>query len=454
MAKVFFISLGCAKNLVDSELILGLIRGDGYEVADEPSDAEIAVVNTCAFIRPAIEESIETILELARLKQKGGLRLLLVAGCFVQRYGRKLIREIPEVDGWLGTGQIHRVLELLKPIKGNTPLMFIDRPLFLADHSFPRAQTTPFYSSYLKIAEGCSHRCSYCIIPALRGPYRSRTLESLLMDAKAMVERGTIELNLVAQDTTSYGHDLDPPHRLEELLEGLLAIGGLRWLRILYAHPHYITDRLLDLMEAEEVLCPYLDVPIQHVNRDILRAMRRPSGNESMYQLIERIRRRSRRIALRTTLLVGFPGETEDRFRELCRFVTEARFERLGVFPFSPEKGTRAARIKGTVPPRVVNRRVRELMEMQAEIGRELNQGLIGTTLPVLVEGLCRDTNLLLTGRIATMAPDVDGQVLINKGSGMVGEMVPVLITEAHSYDLVGRIVKGSRGENHHGTAS
>jgi ribosomal protein S12 methylthiotransferase len=454
MPKVFFVSLGCAKNLVDSELMLGLITGSGYEVTNHPSDAEIAIVNTCAFIRPAIEESIETILELARLRQEGRLRRLLVAGCFVQRYGRKLIREIPEVDGWLGTGQIHRVLELLEPIKGNTPLMFIDRPLFLADHSFPRAQTTPFYSSYLKIAEGCSHRCSYCIIPALRGPYRSRTLESLFIEAKAMVEHGVIELNLVAQDTTSYGHDLDPPHSIEELLEGLLGIRGLRWLRILYAHPHFITDRLLDLMEAEEVLCPYLDVPIQHVNRDILRAMRRPSGDESMYQLIERIRRRSRRIALRTTLLVGFPGETEDRFRELCRFVKEVRFERLGIFPFSPEKGAHAVRIKSAVPPRVANRRVRELMEIQAEIGRELNQGLIGTTLPVLVEGLCQDTDLLLTGRIAAMAPDVDGQVLINEGSGMVGEMVPVRITEAHPYDLVGRIVKGGRDENHHGTAS
>jgi len=454
MAKVFFVSLGCAKNLVDSELMLGLIRGNGYEITNEPSDAEIAIVNTCAFIRPAIEESIETILELARLKHKGGLRCLLIAGCFVQRYGRKLSREIPEVDGWLGTGQIHRVIELLEPIKGNTPVMFIDRPLFLADHSFPRAQTTPFYSSYLKVAEGCSHHCSYCIIPALRGPYRSRTVDSLLMEAKAMVEHGVIELNLVAQDTTSYGRDLDPPHSLEELLEGLLTIAGLKWLRILYAHPHYITDRLLDLMDTEEVLCPYLDVPIQHVNQDILRTMRRPSGNESMYQLIERIRRRSRRIALRTTLLVGFPGETEIRFRELCRFVREVKFERLGIFPFSPEKGTRAARIKSTVPPRVVNRRVRQLMEIQAEISKELNQGLVGTTQPVLVEGLCQETDLLLTGRIAIMAPDVDGQVLINEGSGVVGEIVPVRITEAYTYDLVGRIAEGSKGENNHERAS
>jgi ribosomal protein S12 methylthiotransferase len=440
MTKVFFISLGCAKNLVDSELMIGLIRNNGYDITDDPSDAEIAIVNTCAFIRPAIEESIDTILELARLRQDGSLRRLLVAGCFVQRYGKKLIREIPEVDGWLGTGQIHKVMELMKPIKGKNPIMLIDRPLFLADHSFPRAQTTPFYSSYLKIAEGCSHRCSYCIIPALRGPYRSRTIASLLIEAKALVEHGTIELNLVAQDTTSYGHDLDPPGTLEDLLESLLAIKGLKWLRILYAHPQYITDRLLDLLDTEEVLCPYLDVPIQHVNQEILRGMRRPSANGSIYQLIERIRCKSRRIALRTTLLVGYPGETEEQFRELCRFVREVKFERLGVFPFSPEKGTQAARIKPMTPQKVVNRRLRELMEIQAEISKECNQRLIGTTLPVLVEGLCRETDLLLTGRTAAMAPDVDGRVLINQGSGIVGEIVPVQITETHAYDLVGKI--------------
>jgi ribosomal protein S12 methylthiotransferase len=443
MAKVFFINLGCAKNLVDSEFMLGLIRGNGYEITDEPLDAEIAIVNTCAFIRPATEESIDTILELARLKQDGRLSRLLVAGCFVQRYGRKLMREMPEVDGWLGTGQIHRLLELMTPVNLRAPAMFIDRPLFLADHRHPRAQTTPFYSSYLKVAEGCSHRCSYCIIPALRGPYRSRTLESLLLEARAMVECGVIELNLVAQDTASYGRDLDPPRTLEDLLEALLTIDGLRWLRILYSHPYHITERLLDLINAEEVLCPYLDMPIQHVNQEILRAMRRPSGTESLYRLVERIRRRSRRISLRTTLLVGFPGETVDQFRELRQFVREVQFDRLGVFPFSPEKGAHAARLKKTVPKKVVEGRVQELMEIQAEISRGLNQRLIGNTMPVLVEGLCRDTDLLLTGRIATMAPDVDGQVLINEGSGIVGGIAPVQITEAHPYDLVGRIVDG-----------
>jgi ribosomal protein S12 methylthiotransferase len=440
MARVFFINLGCAKNLVDSECMLGLIKEQGHEITGEPSNSEIAIVNTCAFIGPAVDESIDTILSLALMKEQGHIQRLVVAGCFVQRYGRKLLREMPEVDAWLGTGKIHKIRDVLTISHDSSPLMLVDRPLFLADHSHPRVQTTPFYSSYLKIAEGCSHRCSFCIIPSLRGRYRSRTIESLLLEAQNMVERGVIEINLVAQDTTSYGHDLDPPRGLEDLLEGLLTISGLRWLRILYAHPSHITDRLLDLIDSEEALCPYLDVPIQHVNPDILRSMGRPFGPESVRTLLERIRRRTRKIALRTTLLVGFPGETQGHFRELCDFVKEARFDRLGVFAFSPEKGTHAARLNHAISRREVDSRVQELMEIQVHVSRELNRERIGNTLPVLVEGLSQETDLLLSGRTATMAPDVDGQVLINEGWGIVGEIAPVQITEAHTYDLVGRI--------------
>jgi ribosomal protein S12 methylthiotransferase len=444
MTKLFFINLGCAKNLVDSEFMLGLIKREGYEISEEPSDADIAIVNTCAFIRPAVDESIDTILEIARFKEEGRLRKLVVAGCFVQRYGRKLLREIPEVDAWLGTGQIHRIGEVLKTSDSNNAVMFINRPLFLADHREPRAQTTPFYTSYLKIAEGCSHRCSYCIIPPLRGPYRSRTVDSLFIEATHMVEQGVIEINLVAQDTSSYGRDLDPPSTLEDLLERLLTIQGLKWLRILYAHPSHITERLLDLFDSQEVLCPYLDVPIQHVNTDILRIMGRPVGSESIYQMIDRIRRRSRRLTLRTTLLVGFPGETEEHFRELCDFIREAQFDRLGVFAFSPEKGTLAARLKNTIPQDITKHRVQDLMEIQGEISRELNRELIGKCIPVLVEGLSPETELLLSARTATMAPEVDGHVLINEGTGMTGEIVPVQVTEAYTYDLVGSITSGN----------
>ncbi len=443
MRKVFLINLGCAKNLVDSEHILGLIKEEGYDITDDPSDAEIAIVNTCAFIRPAVEESIDTILGLASLKEKGSLRLLVVAGCFVQRYGRKLLREIPEVDGWLGTGQIYRIGEVLRATEDSSPIILLDRPCFLADHRSPRVQTTPFYSAYLKIAEGCSHPCSFCIVPSLRGPFRSRTVGSLFIEAQKMVERGVREINLVAQDTSWYGHDLDPPRTLEDLLEELLTISGLKWLRILYAHPYHVTERLLGLIHSEEMLCPYLDVPIQHVNPDILKAMGRPLNSESIPQLIQRIRKGSRKIALRTTVMIGFPGETEERFRELCDFIREARFDRLGVFPFSPEKGTPAARLKDVIPQEMVECRIQEVMEIQAENSRKLNEELVGKTVPVLVEGLHPETDLLLSGRTATMAPKVDGQVLINEGSATVGEIVPVRITEAHTYDLVGSTERG-----------
>ena len=443
MRKVFLINLGCAKNLVDSEHILGLIKEEGYDITDDPSDAGIAIVNTCAFIRPAVEESIDTILGLASLKEKGSLRLLVVAGCFVQRYGRKLLREIPEVDGWLGTGQIYRIGEVLRATEDSSPIVLLNRPRFLADHRSPRVQTTPFYSAFLKIAEGCSHPCSFCIVPSLRGPFRSRTVGSLFIEAQKMVDRGVREINLVAQDTSWYGHDLDPPHTLEDLLEELLTISGLKWLRILYAHPYHVTERLLGLIDSEEMLCPYLDVPIQHVNPDILKAMGRPLNSESIPQIIEKIRKGSRKIALRTTVMIGFPGETEERFRELCDFIKEAGFDRLGVFPFSPEKGTPAARLKHGIPQEMVECRIQEVMEIQAENSRKLNEGLVGKTVPVLVEGLHPETDLLLSGRTATMAPEVDGQVLINEGSATVGEIVPVQITEVHTYDLVGSIQRG-----------
>jgi len=444
MPNVFLINLGCAKNLVDSEHILGLInQEEGFDITGDPAGADIAIVNTCAFIRPAVEESIDTILELASLKKQGHLKRLLVVGCLVQRYGKKLLREIPEVDGWLGTSQINRIREVLGPEPANRPILLISRPDFLADHTAPRVQTTPFYSAYLKIAEGCSHRCSYCLIPALRGRFRSRAVNSLFIEAREMVDRGVKEINLVAQDTTLYGHDLDPPCTLEGLLEKLLTISGLKWLRILYAHPYHVTERLLDLVDSEEALCPYLDVPIQHVNPDVLRAMGRPLHSESIPQLIERIRHRSRKITLRTTVMIGFPGETQEQFRELCRFVTETKFDRVGVFAFSPEKGTPAARLKNCIPQEVMESRIKEIMEIQADNSRKLNKALVGKIVPVIVEGLSPETDLLLTGRTARMAPDVDGQVLINEGTAMVGEIVPVHITEAHTYDLVGGIERG-----------
>ena len=440
--KVFLISLGCAKNLVDSEYMLGLIKSKGFDLAADVEDARIAVVNTCAFIPTSVEETIDTILELVNFKVQGRLEKLVVAGCFVQRYGYKLRREMPEVDGWLGKGEIHRIVDLIQnDIKSGPVPFLINRPTYLADHCVPRVLTTPFFSAYLKIAEGCAHSCSYCIIPNLTGPFRSRNLKSLVIEAKKMVGLGVKEINLVAQDIAMYGEDLGGNICLEELLERLSIINGLKWIRLLYCHPNGVSDRLLNLIESEEVISPYLDIPLQHVNENILKGMGRNYSRETPLELIERIGSLRRRVSIRTTLMVGFPGETEKNFDELCCFVGSARLDHLGVFVFSGEKGTPAARLKSAVDPKEARKRQDKIMNIQANISKKANQRMLGNTIPVLIEGVSPETDLLLNGRTENMAPDVDGQVLINKGEGVIGEIMPVLINEAHTYDLIGEII-------------
>ncbi|MBN2125139.1 MAG: 30S ribosomal protein S12 methylthiotransferase RimO [Deltaproteobacteria bacterium] len=439
--KVCLISLGCPKNLVDSENILGILDRSGYVPVSGLEEAETAVINTCGFVQSAVEETIDTILEAVEEKTHGRLKRVFVTGCFVQRYGYKLRGEIPEVDGWLGTGQIERIAELLGAPPTDPPPFFISRPLYLADHRTPRVQTTPFYTAYLKIAEGCCHRCTFCLIPALTGPYRSRDPDSIMAEATVMAERGVKEINLVAQDTASYGLDLPGSTRLEDLLERLAKTEGLRWIRLLYCHPWGISDRLLELLDGLETLCPYLDVPLQHVSGGVLRSMGRAEQWESPQRMVERIRSRTRRISIRTTLMVGFPGETEEDFKSLCRFVEAAAFERLGTFIYSPEQGTPAARLPGLVEPLTARQRRDEIMGIQAAISRKINEGMVGKVLPVLIEGMSPETDLLLTGRTPAMAPEVDGQVLINKGKGMVGDISPVRITAAHTHDLIGEIL-------------
>ncbi|MFC1819549.1 30S ribosomal protein S12 methylthiotransferase RimO [Thermodesulfobacteriota bacterium] len=439
--KIFLISLGCAKNLVDSENILGLLKERGFSVVSSLEEAEIAIINTCGFIQSAVEECIDTIFEIIAKKKNGELGRLFVTGCFVQRYGYKLRREIPEVDGWLGTGEIYKIADLLEEEKDLSPSFFIGRPTFLADHTTPRIQTTPFFSAYLKIAEGCSHDCSFCSIPGLRGRFRSRKIDSLIIEAEQMVGRGVKEINLIAQDTTMYGRDLDGEIRLEDLLERLLMLRGLRWIRILYSHPNGVSERLFGLMEEEEVICPYLDLPLQHVNKKILNAM----GRKGFYdvnplKLIQRIRSVTRRLSIRTTLMIGFPGETDEIFQELYNFVRIAELDHIGTFIYSPEKGTRAARLKGTPDREVTEERLDAIMTLQEEISKKKNQQMVNQIVSVLIEGISPETDLLLIGRTAAMAPDVDGQVLINKGQGVVGEIMPVLIKEAHAYDLIGEI--------------
>ena len=439
--KVFMVSLGCAKNLVDSENMLGLLKKRGFSIASSIEEAGIAIINTCGFIQPAVEESIETVFEVIQRKNCGALEKVYVAGCFVQRYGYKLRRQIPEVDGWLGTGEIYRITDLLEHKNKSSSPFFIGKPIFLADHNTPRIQTTPFYSAYLKISEGCPHRCSFCSIPGIRGHLRSRGIDSLIIEAREMVGRGVKEINLISQDTTMYGSDLNSGIGLEDLLERLLLIRGLRWIRILYSHPFEISDRLLGLMQGEETICPYLDIPLQHVNKDILKAMGRLFSEGNSMRLIERIRSLTRPISIRTTLMVGFPGETDDIYKELYDFVETARFDHLGAFIYSPEKGTLAARLKGIPDHRIAEERLDAIMRLQANISKKNIQRLVNQTVPVLIEGLSPETDLLLSGRTATMAPDVDGRVLINKGQGVVGEITPVLIKEAYVYDLVGEII-------------
>ena len=427
---------------MDSENVLGLLKTNGFPLVSRIQEAEVAIINTCGFIQSAVEESIDTILEVAKKKRKGELEALFVMGCFVQRYGYKLLKEIPEVDGWLGTGEIHKIVDILGAGSKDPPSFLISRPTYLADHSVPRAQTTPFYSAYLKIAEGCSHRCSYCTIPRLRGAFRSRSMASLLIEAENMAGRGVKEINLIAQDTTMYGRDLGGDIRVEDLLERLIQVQGLCWIRMLYGHPQGISDRLLELMDGEQMICPYLDIPFQHINGKILKAMGRHSNGETLWQLIERIRSKTRQISLRTTVMVGFPGETDQVFDELYNFIKAVEFDHLGAFIFSPEQGTPAARSEAVVEERVAKERLEAIMHLQAEISRKKNQGIVGQRVSVLVEGISPETDLLLKGRTATMAPEVDGQVLINKGEGVIGEIASVRITEAHTYDLVGEIVQ------------
>ena len=433
--------MGCAKNLVDSENMIGLLKEQDFPMVSRLEEAEIAIVNTCGFIQSAVEESVDTILEVAAHKKMGKLERLFVVGCFVQRYGYKLRKEIPEVDGWLGTGELLKIVDMLAEESGSYPSFFINKPTFLADHSVPRIRATPFYSAYLKIAEGCSHKCSYCTIPRLRGPLRSRDLASLIIEAENMVGSGVKEINLIAQDTTMYGKDLGQANCLEDLLGRLLQIGGIEWIRILYGHPLRISDRLLELMDGEEIICPYLDIPLQHVNENILKAMGRNYKGESPLQLIERIRSGRRHVSLRTTVMVGFPGETDEIFDELYHFVETAQFDHLGAFIFNPEKGTPAARLKGIVERDVARKRLETIMALQAEISLNKNRRMIDRVERVLIEGVSPETDLLLRGRTATMAPDVDSQVLINRGQGNVGKIVPVLIKEAHPYDLIGEII-------------
>jgi len=432
------VSLGCPKNLVDSEVILGLLSREGYLLTTDPSRADILIVNTCSFIEDATREAVETVLQLSSLKKEGRCRLFVVAGCLPQRYGEVLERELPEVDLFVGTGAFQQLPLLLshKP-KQKT---FLPKPTFLYNEETPRILSTPPFIAYLKIAEGCSNACTFCTVPKIRGRYRSRKPRSVLEEARRLADQGVQELILVAQDTTAYGRDLRDGTNLEKLLKNLVKVDGLRWIRVLYSYPKadHFTDRLLELMAQENKVCPYLDLPIQHIDDEILRRMGRRARDAEIRSLLRKIRIFLPEISLRTSLIVGFPGEKESQFKALLAFVEEVQFDHLGAFKYSPEEGTPASRLPHRVPERVKGERLRTLMEVQKKISLKKYQKMVGQRRVVLVEGPQRKQGVL-RGRLQSQAPEIDGSVFLD-GKAQPGDWVEARITQALPYDLVGQI--------------
>lgn len=440
--KVSMVSLGCPKNLVDAEVMLGCLAKDQYEITTDEHDADIIIVNTCSFIKEAKQESIDTILDLADRKQDGNCKLLVVTGCLPQRYQEELAKELPEVDIFVGTGDYPRIAEIIaEKRQSDEQLRYVGDPNFVYDETLPRLKSSPAYTAYLKIAEGCSNCCSYCVIPSLRGAFRSRPLDSLLQEARELVASGVKEVNLIAQDVTAYGRDLPGRPSLETLIKELAALDGLQWIRLLYAYPDGITNSLIQTIKEEEKVCKYLDIPIQHISDPVLKRMNRRSSEAEIRALIEKLREEIPDIALRTSLIVGFPGETEEDFRKLLHYVEEVQFDRLGVFCYSREEGTPAAEMPDQVSERLKRERHKKLMRAQARVSFKRNRRLIDTTEQVIVEGLSDETDLLLKGRSSRQAPDIDGQVYITAGSANVGDIVTLRITDSSDYDLIGEIV-------------
>lgn len=436
------VSLGCPKNLVDAEVMLGYLSNTGYTITTDEHDADIIIVNTCSFIKEAKQESIDTILDLADRKHDAKCRLLIVAGCLPQRYQQELASELPEVDIFVGTGDYPRIAEIIaEKYEVEGQILYTGDPNYLYDAELPRMQSTPLYTAYLKIAEGCSNCCSYCVIPSLRGGFRSRPAKLLLEEARRLVANGARELNLVAQDITRYGSDLGEGVNLQWLVSQLHEIVGLRWIRLLYAYPDGITDGLLKIMREGEKVCKYLDIPIQHISDPILKRMNRRSSEDEIRALIPKIRAEVPGIALRTSLIVGFPGETEEDFRKLLHFVEESQFDRLGVFCYSREDGTPAAEMPDQVSERIKRDRYKKLMRAQARLSFKRNRRLVDMVEDVMVEGYSEETELLLKGRTSRQAPDIDGQVYITAGQANVGDIVRLRITDSSDYDLIGEII-------------
>ena len=437
--KVALVSLGCPKNLVDSEIMLAKLSEAGYELTPRAEEAQLVIVNTCGFIESAKKESIDAILQVSKLKESGACRKVVVTGCLSQRYKGELSRELPEVDLFLGTNEYDRITELVG--NGNGRREVFSHHLIAYEKPLARVLATPSYTAYLKIAEGCSRPCTFCVIPQIRGRFRSRPSAAILEEAQKLAAQGVREINLIAQDINYYGKDVQGEIDLPKLLEKLNQIEGLQWIRVLYNYPLGMDAPLLEAYASLDKVCKYVDVPLQHISDRILAGMRRGITREGTYRLIERIRENIPGVVLRTTFIVGFPGETEEDFEELMEFVRRSAFHHLGVFAYSQEEESIAGRMENQVSPKVAQRRQDALMKLQTEISARLNRKMLGTIQKVLVEGISEESDLLLQGRLATQAPEIDGVVYLNEGTASPGEFVRVEITDSHTYDLVGRIL-------------
>ncbi len=441
--RVHLVSLGCPKNRVDSEVMIGKIRGSDCELVDSPDQADVIVVNTCSFIQPATEESIDTVLEMAGYKDTGQCEKLIVTGCMVQRFGTALEDELPEVDHFLGTGEYHRIDEVLKSRDATAPKTHVDVPMYIHDEFAPRVNSWKSHSAWLKISEGCNHRCAFCIIPTLRGKMRSRTIDSLVTEARNLAAEGVKELNLVSQDSTAYGRDFTDGTDLGSLLRSLAQVEGIEWIRLHYAYPIGLPASLLAAIAEEPKVCSYLDMPLQHASGPMLKAMRRGVTRAGQERILERVRTAVPGIAIRTTFIVGFPGETDEDFEELVDFVRSQNFDRVGVFTYFQEDGTAAALLPDQVPEEVRLDRQRILMEVQAEVSRGRLDALIGQELPVLIDGPSDEHEWVVTGRLETQAPEVDGQVFLETPPDDIapGQIRMVRIERSSDYDLVGTVV-------------
>ncbi len=440
--KVGMVSLGCPKNQMDAELMLARLEHAGFELEADAALADVAIINTCGFIEDAKKEAIDQILEFAQLKKEGQIKRLIVTGCLAQRYQQELAAELPECDGVLGLGANKDIVQAVNSVMAGAPMVsFPDRACWSLDGD--RVLTTPSFFAYLRIGDGCNNCCTYCAIPGIRGPLQSRDADRLVAEAKTLAAAGVKELVLVAQDVTLYGADRDGKPHLAELLDRLCEVEGIEWIRLLYCYPEHITDELLDTIARQDKIVNYMDMPIQHVSGEVLAAMNRPGDEKSLRALIEKIRAKIPDMVLRTTVMTGFPGETEEQFEGLCRFVQDMRFERLGCFAFSPEEGTVAATLPGQIEQEEKERRRDIVMEEQANVAAVYNEAQVGKTLPVLVESYDRYAECWF-GRSPADAPDIDGKVFFAAPRGAVkpGDLVQVVITDTLDWDLMGDYVE------------